>query len=147
VIRRAGGINANYVNVELAVRVVTMRAASENRRHASSAFEPQRRLLSTPPHILRSQGLFHRSRDRQIFVTLGASLALGTSGAVAKLLALPTFCAVVIAARLFNTALSNRRWPAFEILIALPPSTPDHRCCARDFNSARSMISTAGKPF
>src|ERR1700759_73704 len=53
------------------------------------------------------------------FVTLGASLALGTSGAVAKLLALPTFCAAVIAARLLNTALSNRRWPAFEVLIAL----------------------------
>ena len=29
------------------------------------------------------------------FVTLGSSVALGTSGAVAKLLALPVFCAVV----------------------------------------------------
>jgi uncharacterized membrane protein YoaK (UPF0700 family) len=67
---------------------------------------------------LALQGLF-TAHVTGNFVTLGASLALGTSGAVAKLLALPTFCAVVIAARLLNTALSNRRWPAFEVLIAL----------------------------
>lgn len=67
---------------------------------------------------LALQGLF-TAHVTGNFVTLGASLALGTSGAVAKLLALPTFCAVVIAARLLNTALSNWRWPAFEILIAL----------------------------
>jgi len=52
-------------------------------------------------------------------VTLGASLALGTSGALAKMLALPIFCAVVIAVRLQSTVLSNRHWPALELLIAL----------------------------
>ncbi len=34
------------------------------------------------------------------FVTFGAALVLGTSGAVAKLLALPVFCAVVVGTRL-----------------------------------------------
>jgi uncharacterized membrane protein YoaK (UPF0700 family) len=33
------------------------------------------------------------------FVTLGASLALGVSGLLAKLLALPVFCVIVIATR------------------------------------------------
>jgi uncharacterized membrane protein YoaK (UPF0700 family) len=37
------------------------------------------------------------------FVTLGASLALGTSGAVVKMLALPVFCVVVIATRLLGS--------------------------------------------
>jgi uncharacterized membrane protein YoaK (UPF0700 family) len=46
------------------------------------------------------------------FVTLGASLALGTSGAVAKMLALPIFCAVVVATRLLSTGLSERHRPA-----------------------------------
>src|ERR1700722_3107959 len=53
------------------------------------------------------------------FVTLGASLALGTSGAIAKLLALPIFCAMVMGTRLLNTWLSNRHRPAFEALLAL----------------------------
>ena len=42
------------------------------------------------------QGLF-TAHVTGNFVTLGASLALGTSGAVAKVLALPVFCVVVIA--------------------------------------------------
>src|SRR5271167_576766 len=42
------------------------------------------------------------------FVTLGAALVLGTSGAVAKLLALPMFCIVVIATRLMSVALTAR---------------------------------------
>lgn len=53
------------------------------------------------------------------FVTLGASLVLGTSGAIAKLLALPVFCAMVIAARLLGTLLSNRSMAAFETLLGL----------------------------
>jgi uncharacterized membrane protein YoaK (UPF0700 family) len=53
------------------------------------------------------------------FVTLGAALALGSSGALAKLLALPVFCSVVIATRLLNTVLSNRHWPALELRITL----------------------------
>src|SRR6201984_2288341 len=56
---------------------------------------------------LALQGLFSAHVTGN-FVTLGASLALGTSGAVAKLLALPVFCVVVIAARLLGTLLSNR---------------------------------------
>lgn len=68
--------------------------------------------------FLAFQGLF-TAHVTGNFVTLGASLALGTSGALAKLLALPMFCAVVIAVRLLNTVLSNRHWPALELLIAL----------------------------
>jgi uncharacterized membrane protein YoaK (UPF0700 family) len=68
--------------------------------------------------FLALQGLF-TAHVTGNFVTLGASLALGTAGGLAKLLALPMFCAVVIAVRLLNTVLSNRHWPAFELLIAL----------------------------
>jgi uncharacterized membrane protein YoaK (UPF0700 family) len=39
------------------------------------------------------------------FVTLGAAVVLGTSGTVAKLLALPMFCIVVMATRLLNASL------------------------------------------
>ncbi len=94
-----------------------MPAASENR--------------STLPHLLSFnggyvdaagflalQGLF-TAHVTGNFVTLGASLVLGTSGALAKLLALPVFCAVVIAVRLLDTALSSRHGPALEVLIAL----------------------------
>jgi uncharacterized membrane protein YoaK (UPF0700 family) len=42
------------------------------------------------------------------FVTLGAALVLGTGGAVAKLLALPVFCIVVIATRLLSSMLAAR---------------------------------------
>jgi uncharacterized membrane protein YoaK (UPF0700 family) len=41
------------------------------------------------------------------FVTLGAALVLGTSGVVAKLLALPMFCIVVVATRLLSVALES----------------------------------------
>jgi uncharacterized membrane protein YoaK (UPF0700 family) len=51
------------------------------------------------------------------FVTLGASLVHGTSGAVAKLLALPTFCIAVIATRLFRHALDRRKLPALRSLL------------------------------
>ena len=68
--------------------------------------------------FLALQGLF-TAHVTGNFVTLGASLALGSSGALAKLLALPMFCAVVIAVRLLNTVLSNRHWPALELLLAL----------------------------
>src|SRR5215813_5901579 len=52
------------------------------------------------------------------FVTLGASLVLGTSGAIAKLLALPVFCVVVIASRLLSSALLARGLPALRVLLA-----------------------------
>lgn len=67
--------------------------------------------------FLALQGLF-TAHVTGNFVTLGASLALGTSGAMAKLLALPTFCAVVIGTRLLNTVLTERHRPALETLIA-----------------------------
>jgi uncharacterized membrane protein YoaK (UPF0700 family) len=53
------------------------------------------------------------------FVTLAASLVQGTSGALAKLLALPVFCVVVITARLLGTLLTKRAAPVFEILVGL----------------------------
>ena len=69
--------------------------------------------------FLALQGLF-TAHVTGNFVTLGASLVLGTSGAIAKLLALPVFCAVVVAARLFGTWLSNRSVrSAFEILLGV----------------------------
>lgn len=42
------------------------------------------------------------------FVTLGASLVLGTSGAIGKLLALPVFCVVVMLTRLIGSMLQKR---------------------------------------
>jgi uncharacterized membrane protein YoaK (UPF0700 family) len=68
--------------------------------------------------FLALQGLF-TAHVTGNFVTLGASLVLGTSGALAKLMALPVFCTVVIAARLFGTFLTNRHAPVFEILVGL----------------------------
>jgi uncharacterized membrane protein YoaK (UPF0700 family) len=68
--------------------------------------------------FLALQGLF-TAHVTGNFVTLGASLALGTSGALAKLLALPVFCAVVMAVRLLNTALSARNWTPLVELLAL----------------------------
>jgi uncharacterized membrane protein YoaK (UPF0700 family) len=68
--------------------------------------------------FLALQGLFSAHVTGN-FVTLGASLALGTSGAIAKLLALPVFCVVVMATRWLNTLLTSRQRPALETLIAL----------------------------
>ncbi len=52
-------------------------------------------------------------------MTLGASLALGTSGVIAKLLALPVFCVVVIGMRLLASMLSGHYRPVFEALLVL----------------------------
>jgi uncharacterized membrane protein YoaK (UPF0700 family) len=68
--------------------------------------------------FLALQGLF-TAHVTGNFVTLGASLALGTSGAVAKLLALPVFCAVVIATGLLGTWLSNRSMRPFDVLLGI----------------------------
>jgi uncharacterized membrane protein YoaK (UPF0700 family) len=68
--------------------------------------------------FLALQGLF-TAHVTGNFVTLGAALALGTSGVIAKLLALPVFCAVVIAARLLGTLLSNRVVRVFEVLLGV----------------------------
>lgn len=53
------------------------------------------------------------------FVTLGAALVMGTSGAVAKLLALPVFCVMVIASRWFSLGLAKTRLPVLRTVLAL----------------------------
>lgn len=68
--------------------------------------------------FLALQGLF-TAHVTGNFVTLGASLVLGTSGAVAKLLALPVFCAVVMAVRLLSSALTPRSSLVFEAMLSL----------------------------
>jgi uncharacterized membrane protein YoaK (UPF0700 family) len=68
--------------------------------------------------FLALQGLF-TAHVTGNFVTLGASLALGKSGAIAKLLALPAFCTVVIVVRLLDTLLSKHWRPVFEALLGL----------------------------
>jgi uncharacterized membrane protein YoaK (UPF0700 family) len=62
------------------------------------------------------QGLF-TAHVTGNFVTLGATLALGTSGAIAKLLALPEFVAVIALARIAGAAMRARRLPALRILL------------------------------
>jgi uncharacterized membrane protein YoaK (UPF0700 family) len=68
--------------------------------------------------FLALQGLF-TAHVTGNFVTLGASLVLGTSGALAKLLALPVFCIVVIASRWFGTLLSHRAKHPFVPLLVI----------------------------
>lgn len=53
------------------------------------------------------------------FVTLGASMAQGASGAVAKLLALPVFCVVVIAMRLLRYWLLAWGLPVLRTFLGL----------------------------
>jgi uncharacterized membrane protein YoaK (UPF0700 family) len=53
------------------------------------------------------------------FVTLGASLVLGTSGVLAKLLALPLFCVVVFGIRLLSVVLVAKRLPALRTILGL----------------------------
>jgi hypothetical protein len=53
------------------------------------------------------------------FVTLGASLVLGTSGAIAKLLALPVFCIFIVATRFLSELSSQHQKPPLPILLAL----------------------------
>lgn len=53
------------------------------------------------------------------FVTLGASFAFGTTGAVAKLLALPTFCVVILIARTLGLALDRMGWPSLRLMFLL----------------------------
>jgi uncharacterized membrane protein YoaK (UPF0700 family) len=53
------------------------------------------------------------------FVTLGAALVLGTSGALGKLLALPVFCIVVLLVRLSSYGLRARSLPVMSTLLAV----------------------------
>jgi uncharacterized membrane protein YoaK (UPF0700 family) len=64
------------------------------------------------------QGLFiaHATGN---FVTLGASLVLGTSGAIAKLLALPVFCILIVATRFLSGLLSRHQKPPLPAVRAL----------------------------
>ena len=68
--------------------------------------------------FLALQGLF-TAHVTGNFVTLGASLVLGTTGAVAKLLALPVFCVVVALTRLLSSALLRMKRPALKIVLSL----------------------------
>ncbi len=68
--------------------------------------------------FLALQGLF-TAHVTGNFVTFGASMVLGTSGAVAKLMALPVFCIVVIAVRLLGDSLSKRGLPVLRIMLGL----------------------------
>src|SRR5580692_2982473 len=68
--------------------------------------------------FLALQGLF-TAHVTGNFVTLGAALVLGTSGVIAKLLALPVFCAVVIATRLLSTELSRRNRTALRLILGV----------------------------
>jgi uncharacterized membrane protein YoaK (UPF0700 family) len=66
---------------------------------------------------LSLQGLF-TSHVTGNFVTIGAALVFGTSGIVAKLLALPVFCVVIIVTRLVSFNLPVR-WLVFESMLTL----------------------------
>lgn len=67
--------------------------------------------------FLALQGLF-TAHVTGNFVTLGASLVLGISGVLAKLLALPVFCIVVILTRLAGHWLRRHGLPALAVLLA-----------------------------
>jgi uncharacterized membrane protein YoaK (UPF0700 family) len=66
---------------------------------------------------LALQGLF-TAHVTGNFVTIGAALVFGTSGIVAKLLALPVFCTVIVVTRLVSFNLPQR-WPVLETMLTL----------------------------
>ena len=68
--------------------------------------------------FLALQGLF-TAHVTGNFVTLGAALVLGTSGAVAKLSALPVFCLFVVLTRLASRGLFGRGLPALRMLLVV----------------------------
>jgi len=59
--------------------------------------------------FLALQGLF-TAHVTGNFVTLGAALVFGTAGVLAKLLALPVFCAVIVLTRWASFSLPGRHW-------------------------------------
>lgn len=67
---------------------------------------------------LALQGLF-AAHVTGNFVTLGAAVVFGTSGILPKLLALPTFCVVIVATRWASYALASRRWPVLRVMLSL----------------------------
>jgi uncharacterized membrane protein YoaK (UPF0700 family) len=66
--------------------------------------------------FLALQGLF-TSHVTGNFVTLGAALVFGTSGAMAKLLALPTFCCVIFVTRFLSYGLQARGLPVLRTIL------------------------------
>ena len=68
--------------------------------------------------FLALQGLF-TAHVTGNFVTLGAALVLGTSGVLAKLLALPVFCIVILVTRLLAPALPALGLPVLRTMLWL----------------------------
>jgi uncharacterized membrane protein YoaK (UPF0700 family) len=68
--------------------------------------------------FLALQGLF-TAHVTGNFVTFGAALVNGTSGAFAKLLALPVFCAVVLVTRIFSFSLPPMGLPIFRTMLTI----------------------------
>lgn len=68
--------------------------------------------------FLTLHGLF-TSHVTGNFVTLGAAIAYRSSGAIAKLLALPMFCLVIVITRTIANRLRPSGWPVLESAIAL----------------------------
>ena len=68
--------------------------------------------------FLALQGLF-TAHVTGTFVTLGAALVLGPSGVLAKLLALPVFCAVILVTRLLAPALPRLGLPVLRSMLWL----------------------------
>ena len=66
--------------------------------------------------FLALQGLF-TAHVTGNFVTLGAALVTGSSGILAKLLALPVFCAVVFGTRLLTPGLSRLGLPLLRTML------------------------------
>jgi uncharacterized membrane protein YoaK (UPF0700 family) len=67
---------------------------------------------------LALQGLF-TSHVTGNFVTIGAALVFGTSGIMAKVLALPVFCAAIVVTRLVSFNLPGRGWPGLQTMLGL----------------------------
>src|ERR1700750_1734140 len=68
--------------------------------------------------FLALQGLF-TAHVTGNFVTLGASIVLGISGTLAKLLALPVFCLVVVLTRLVGDRLQRAGWQPLGPLLSV----------------------------
>jgi uncharacterized membrane protein YoaK (UPF0700 family) len=68
--------------------------------------------------FLALQGLF-TAHVTGNFVTLAAAVVFGRSGTVAKVLALPTFCAVILLARLASHGLAVRGLPVLRTLLTM----------------------------
>ncbi|WP_168879400.1 YoaK family protein [Rhizobium sp. P28RR-XV] len=66
--------------------------------------------------FLALQGLF-TAHVTGNFVTFGAAVVLGTSGIIAKLLALPVFCAVILVTRLASFWLMKQKYPVLSTMM------------------------------